>query len=111
MSDPLEGTPYRTIGRLGQGGMGEVFEAEHRRLKTRVVVKLLHARLAGSEQLVDRLRLEAQALAQLGPHSNLVAVHDLGETPSQRPYLVAERLRGRTLLQELRVRGVIEVGV
>lgn len=107
--DPLAGTPYRSVGKLGRGGMGEVFEAEHRGLNKRVVVKLLHRELAHDERFADRLRLEAQALAAVSsPH--VVAVTDLGRTPAGRAYLVMERLYGRTLREELALRGPLPVG-
>jgi len=104
-SDELAGTPYRTIGLVGRGGMGEVLDAEHRALGRRVVVKLVRADtpVPGGN---DRLRLEAQALARLD-HPNLVRVLDFGETSAGRPYLVLERLWGRTLLAELEVRGAL----
>src|SRR5580698_7144018 len=97
--DLLAGTAYRTLARLGQGGMGEVLEAEHRALRKRVVVKLLHVQLANDPHFADRMRIEAQALAALSsPH--VVSVSDLGETPAGRPFLVMERLEGRTLREE-----------
>jgi serine/threonine-protein kinase len=102
--DPLAGTPYRALGELGRGGMGEVLEAEHRGLNKRVVVKLLHAQFANDPRFADRLRVEAQALAAVSsPH--VVSVSDLGQTPGGRSYLVMERLHGRTLREELDLRG------
>ena len=86
--------------------MGEVVEAEHRALGKTVVVKLLQRDLAGRPDLVDRMRLEGQALARL-EHENLVAVIDLQVTLEGRPYLVMERLRGRTLRDELEQRGAL----
>ncbi len=86
--------------------MGEVVEAEHRTLGKTVVVKLLQRDLAGRPDLVDRMRLEGQTLARL-EHPNLVAVLDLQVTLEGRPYLVMERLRGRTLREELEARGAI----
>jgi serine/threonine-protein kinase len=104
----LAGTPYRALRLLGRGGMGEVFDAEHRALNKRVVVKLLHAQLAADPRFADRLRVEAQALAAVSsPH--VVSVSDLGQTPAGRPYLVMERLEGHTLREELQSRGVIPV--
>src|SRR4051812_13497338 len=86
--------------------MGEVVEAEHRALGKTVVVKLLQRDLARRPDLVDRMRLEGQTLARL-EHENLVAVLDLQVTPEGRPYLVMERLRGRTLREELAARGAL----
>jgi serine/threonine-protein kinase len=84
--------------------MGEVFLAEHRELGREFVVKVLHEELARDAQLVDRMRVEAQALGRLN-HPNVVAVMGFGATQDQRPYLVMERLKGRTLEEELRARG------
>lgn len=102
----LIGSRYRLLRRLGRGGMGEVYEAEHVALKKRVVVKLLHARLGREPQILDRMRVEAQALA-LVRHPNLVEVSDFGHTSDGRPYFVMERLYGRTLREELDARGAL----
>ena len=101
--DPLEGSPYRTMSVLGQGGMGVVVLAEHRALGKLVVVKLLHADLS-SPKLVERMRVEAQTLAKLS-HPNLVDVTDFGTTPGGRTYFAMEKLDGRTLADEVRERG------
>jgi serine/threonine-protein kinase len=102
----MEGTPYRLLGALGEGGMGEVFEAEHRALGHRVVVKVLHDRLARRADMRDRMRVEAQALARIR-HPNLVMVTDFGETKGGRPFLVMERLVGRSLREELVARSAL----
>jgi serine/threonine-protein kinase len=100
----LWGTPYRARQRLGRGGMGEVVEAEHVALGKPVVVKLLHLDLNEKPHVVERMRVEAQALARLA-HKNLVAVTDFGQTAEGRTYFVMERLYGRTLREELDERG------
>ena len=102
--DPLAGTPYRTLRPLGAGGMGEVLEAEHRGLGRRVVVKLLHRHLFSRGDFADRMRLEGESLGYV-EHPNVVAAVDCGRTRDGRPYLVMERLHGRTLREELRARG------
>ncbi|MCA9579282.1 MAG: protein kinase [Myxococcales bacterium] len=102
----FDATPYRYVQTLGQGGMGTVFEAEHRTLGTRVAVKVLHPELAGRDELADRMRLEAQALARLS-HPNVVQVTDLGRTDDGLVYYVMERLVGRTLGAELEARGAL----
>jgi serine/threonine-protein kinase len=88
--------------------MGEVVEAEHIALAKRVVVKLLHRRFSHRSDFVARMRLEGQALAHLS-HPNIVAVTDLQLTPDGRPYLVMERLYGRTLHAEQKARKILPV--
>ncbi len=106
--DPLAGTAYRALAYLGQGSFGLVLEAQHVALGTIVVVKLLHKLFVGRPDLVDRLRLEAQAMSRLrSPH--LTVCTDLAETPEGRPFLVLERLYGQTVADELRLRGVLPV--
>lgn len=107
--DPLAGTPYRTLGPLGAGGMGEVIEAEHLGLGRRVVVKLLHRHLDAWGNLADRMRLEGESLGYV-EHPNVVAAVDRGRTCEGRPYLVMERLYGRTLGEELTARGPLPAG-
>jgi serine/threonine-protein kinase len=109
LDDPLAGTPYRAIAPAGGGAMGEVLEAEHRALKKRVMVKLVRAEHAGSSAMEDRMRLEAQSASALSGHPNIVEILDLGRTEEGRPYLVMERLVGRTLKQEVAARGPLPV--
>jgi eukaryotic-like serine/threonine-protein kinase len=106
--DPLEGTPYGVVGHIATGGMGEVYLADHRSVRGRYVVKLLHAKMVSDARLVDRMRVEAQALSVLR-HQSIVHVFDSGTTPTGRPYIVMERLQGNTLADELRQRGPLRV--
>ena len=107
-ADLLAGTPYAAVRRLGRGSMGEVWEVEHLALGKLVVAKLLHKELATDPSLVDRMRIEAQAMARLdSPH--LTQVTDCGQTPAGRPYYIMERLEGRTLRDELKARGAFPV--
>src|SRR6185312_7942303 len=62
----------------------------------------------GNPRIVERMRFEAQALAQLA-HPNITAVTDSGLTPDGRPFFVMERLRGHTLHVELEQRGWLPV--
>ena len=107
VDDPLFRTPYKTMRIIGRGGMAEVREAVHLPLGKLVVVKLIHPELS-SPDLVERLRVEAQTLAQLS-HPNLVEVTDLGATPAGRPYMVLERLIGRSLADEVKKRTFLPV--
>ncbi len=97
-SDPLEGTAYRFVRRIGEGAYGLVVEAEQLTLRRPVVIKLLHRAHADRADVVDRLRLEAQAVAALAPLTpHVVSVLELGRTPDGRPFIVMERLEGGSL--------------
>jgi serine/threonine-protein kinase len=95
-------TPYRLVKGLGSGAMGDVYLAEHTRLKRMVVVKLLRRHLDAAH--LDRFRLEAQALAQIR-HDNVVDVVDFDTSPDGRPFLVMEYLEGMPLGDYLERRG------
>jgi serine/threonine protein kinase len=105
----LPGTPYRVLAKLAEGGMGQVLDAEHIGLRKRVVVKLLREKLEGRRDLLDRMRLEAQALALLN-HPNIVQVTDFGVTSDGRTFLVMERLFGKTLGAEISERRPLPIG-
>lgn len=98
-ADPFEGTPYVGVKVIGRGGMGEAWKAQHRTLGHFVVAKFMHDRLAANEQAVERMRLEAQALAQI-VHPNVVRVLDYGITAAGAPYYAMELLDGQPLNKE-----------
>ncbi len=94
---------YRLVARLGRGGMGEVWRAEHTALHTDVAVKFPSLPLRGkaATDALTRFRFEAQVAARLGLLTrHVVAVHDAG-CEAAGPYLVMEYVRGVTLQQEL----------
>jgi eukaryotic-like serine/threonine-protein kinase len=104
----LAGTPYRVLREIGKGGMGTIFEAEHRALGKRVVVKLLRSEYASEARLVERLKREARILARIeSPH--IVTVSDLGQTADGAAYIAMERLYGQTLGAELKRRQALPV--
>jgi serine/threonine protein kinase len=93
------GGRYRLGDRLGAGGMGEVFVAHDLRLDREVALKLLRADLAQQEGMRERVVAEARLAARL-THPHVVGVLDTGEQDG-RPFVVMERLSGRTLRDEL----------
>src|SRR5258707_3365600 len=84
---------------LGCGGMGEVRAATDRRLRRPVAVKVLRPDLAARPEIRARFDTEAHAAARL-VHPNVVTVYDCGEDRGV-PFLVMERLPGRTLGDEI----------
>ena len=105
----LRGTSYLLGKQIAQGAAGAVHEAHHRVLGLPVIVKLLLPEHVARPNIVGRFRAEALILARIGPHPNLVRVMDFGVTESGRPFLVMERLQGRSLSQEIAARGPLPV--
>jgi serine/threonine-protein kinase len=99
------GGRYRLTTQLGIGGMGEVWEAEHLLLHRMVAIKLVRSDELDARH-AERLQREAELIARL-EHPNIVSVTDFGRAPDGRPYVVMERLRGRTLSALLRERGAL----
>jgi non-specific serine/threonine protein kinase/serine/threonine-protein kinase len=84
---------YRLIQRVGEGGMGEVWEAEQLRpVRRRVAVKLIKLGM-DTRQVVARFETERQALALMN-HPGIAKVFDGGATPEGRPYFVMELVEG-----------------
>src|SRR6266576_7256914 len=83
--------------RLGQGGMGVVFQARHIFLKTSHAIKVILPDLVGNDpQLVTRFRQEALAAAAIR-HQNVVSVTDYGVIEGSVPFLVMEYVEGESL--------------
>jgi serine/threonine-protein kinase len=87
---------YRIVGRLGEGGMGEVFLAAHPELGRKAAVKILREDLARGSEHVQRFLNEARAADSIN-HPAIVKVLDMGTMPSGAPYIVMELLEGETL--------------
>ena len=66
------------IRRVGAGGMGIVYEAEHESLKSRMALKVMHPRLRADHTYVRRFQTEARSAAKLH-HTNIVSVFGYGE--------------------------------
>src|SRR5271166_3183713 len=64
--------------RVGAGGMGIVYEAEHESLKSRMALKVMHPRFRADRDYVRRFQTEARSAAKLH-HTNIVPVFDYGE--------------------------------
>jgi serine/threonine protein kinase len=92
--------PYRLIERIGKGGMGEVWRAEHVLLGRHAAVKVLNAVVSGSEEVVARFFNEARAATAIAD-PGIVQIFDFGYHTDGRAYLVMELLAGETLERRL----------
>ncbi len=93
---------YQLRGTLGHGGMAEVRDAWDTQLQRPVAVKLLYAQFSHQPDFRHRFQVEARAAAGLN-HPHVVAVHDYGEQDGT-PFIVMERLPGRTLADVIAAR-------
>jgi serine/threonine-protein kinase len=93
---------YRLVGKIGEGGMGEVWRAEHRMLARGAAIKLIHPEMLGSgdplraREVLTRFEREAQATAALRSR-HTIEVYDFGLTADGSFYYVMELLDGHSL--------------
>jgi serine/threonine-protein kinase len=99
---------YTVLRRLGEGGMGTVYEAEHLHLKKRVAFKVIHPELARHEELLLRFKREALATGQLD-HPHIASAIDFGELPGGGAFIVMPLVRGHSLQDEVDRGGALEL--
>jgi serine/threonine-protein kinase len=101
---PLEGRllhgKFRFVRQLGKGGMASVWAAVNTLVERRVAIKLIRPEAGRSDETLARFRAEAKAAGRIG-HPNVCEILDFGLGPLG-PYIVMERLRGRSLGQLVR---------
>jgi serine/threonine-protein kinase len=115
METPVAGTPslslnemvgitlsgrYLVKRKLGQGGMGAVYEATHTEIGGRYAVKVLLEKYAQRDAIVKRLKQEAQLATSLD-HEHIIRVTDFGNTEDGRTFVVMEYLEGESLAELL----------
>ena len=105
LADPLLGTVlgdrYRVVSRIGVGGMGAVYRAQHITLKSDLAVKVLLPEFGGKDEFVRRFEREAESASRLA-HPHIINVTDFGRTPAGLLFLVMEYLDGRSLTSLIR---------
>jgi serine/threonine-protein kinase len=90
---------YRILARLGEGGMGTVYKAEHRLMERIVALKVMGGHLVSHPQTVERFRQEVRAAGRLS-HPNIVVFHD-AEQAGNLHFLVMEYVDGISLARLL----------
>jgi predicted Ser/Thr protein kinase len=96
----------KLVAKLGAGGMGSVYLAEHEGLKRKVALKILPADMSRDPEYVARFRREALTAARL-EHPNIVQVYDVGQHDG-RPYIVMQYVDGESLSTVVENLGAME---
>lgn len=97
---------YKLIEKVGVGGMGNVYLAEHEILKKKVAVKILHYEQSKRKDTVERFKREAIAASNMG-QANIVDVTDFGYTEEGNAYFVMEYIEGQSLSDIIRDKKVL----
>ncbi|MBV8761036.1 MAG: protein kinase [Deltaproteobacteria bacterium] len=87
---------YRIVKLIGEGGMGEVYAAEHVHIEKRFAIKLLKQEIVSNAEAVTRFRQEARSSSSIG-HRNIIAIEDFGQLNDGRIYMCMELLNGAAL--------------
>jgi len=97
---------YLILERLGEGGMGAVFVAEHTSLRKRVALKVIHAHFVGNDEIAARFAREAMTSAHI-EHPNVASALDFGSLPEGGAYLVMQLVRGPSLSEHIARNGAL----
>src|ERR1700733_4759091 len=89
---------YLVTKKVGQGGMGAVYEATHTLIGKRVAVKVPLEKYAEREAIVARLKKEAQLASSIG-NEHIIDITDIGNTDDGRTFVVMEYLEGESLAE------------
>ena len=103
----LDHPRYKVLGKLGAGGMGVVYKAEHRVMGRLVALKVLSSRTTAKSGAVDRFRREVRIASKLS-HPNVVTAHDADEAGGLH-FLVMEYVDGVSLDRLLALKGELPV--
>jgi serine/threonine protein kinase len=92
---------YTLTAKLGEGGMGVVYLAEHPVIGRKVAMKAIHPELSRNPEVVSRFVTEAKAVNQIG-NEHIVDIHDFGTTGDGEFYFIMEFLQGEALSDRLK---------
>ena len=99
---------YAIRRRLGAGGMGEVYLAEHRHIDRKAAIKVLLPELSSNQMVVERFFNEARAASRI-KHDGIVEIVDCDRHTNGRAYIVMEFLEGESVGESLRRVGRFEL--
>jgi len=97
---------YHVVKKLGEGGMGQVYLAEHVKMGRRSAIKVMNPAMVHDPDAVARFNREASNASRI-THPNVCAIYDFGETPDGLIYLAMEFIEGEPLTDLLEREGAI----
>ncbi len=98
---------YRILKKLGEGGMGSVYLAEHTTINKRLAIKVLSPEYSHKQDLVDRFLQEARAASMI-EQENVVEITDFGSTPGGSVFFAMEFLNGEDLAATVKREGALQ---
>jgi serine/threonine protein kinase len=100
---------YRIVKLLGEGGMGQVYEAQHVNINKKFAIKLLRPEIVSNAEAVQRFRQEAWSASSIG-HDNIIEIDDFATLPNGSVYLAMEYLAGGSLAERMKLPPPLELG-
>jgi serine/threonine-protein kinase len=100
---------YMITAKLGEGGMGIVYLAEHPVIGRKVAMKAIHPELSRNPEVVSRFVTEAKSVNQIG-NEHIVDIHDFGTSPDGEFYFIMEFLQGDALVDRLKRSAPLDAG-
>lgn len=97
---------YHVVARLGAGGMGQVYLAEHVRMGRKSAVKVMNPSLARDADAISRFNREAANASRIS-HPNVASIYDFGETTDGLIYLAMEFVEGESLTALIERQGTL----
>jgi serine/threonine-protein kinase len=97
---------YHILKKLGEGGMGQVYLAEHVKMGRKSAVKVMNPGMVQNVDAVSRFNREAQNASRIN-HPNVAGIYDFGETPDGLVYLAMEFVEGQPLTEIIRQHGAL----
>ena len=102
------GERYHVLSRLGEGGMGQVYLAEHVKMGRKSALKVMHPGMMHDADAISRFNREAANASRIS-HPNVAAIYDFGETPEGLIYLAMEYIDGDSLTAVVHRAGALPV--
>jgi len=97
---------YHVVKKLGEGGMGQVYLAEHVKMGRKSAIKVMNPAMVHDPDAVARFNREAANASRIS-HTNVCAIYDFGETPEGLIYLAMEFIPGEPLSEVMEREGVL----